>query len=840
MEKFQLKKTLPYIIGILIFVLITMIYFNPLILGKKLQQADIKNFKGMSKEIVDFRDKTGDEPLWTNSMFGGMPAYQISVKYKTNFVRFFDDFFKIGLRNPAGLVFLYFLGFFFLLIVLKVDPWLCIVGAIAFAFSSYFFIIIEAGHNTKAHAIGYMAPVLAGIILTFRGKYILGGILTALFLALELEAGHPQITYYLLLIVIILGIFEIEYSIKEQTYLHFLKSLGILIAAAILAVLTVSTNLWATYEYSKTTIRGKSELTNNKENKTSGLDKDYATAWSYGVSESFSLMIPNTKGGATGVLGNNKKAMKNVDSQFKNPVAQQNQYWGDQPFTSGPVYAGAIIIFLFILGLFIVKGRFKWVLLTATILALFLSWGKNFMPLTDFFLDYVPGYNKFRAVSMTMVIAELCIPLLAILAVNEILKDPGIIKKFKNKFFIALGLTGGLSIIFYLLPDTFFGFLSQMEIEQFDKYRQSESNTQHLDLFMANLETARITIFRSDTLRSFFFIIAGATTIWLFSIKKINKSIFILILGALFLIDLVPISQRYLNNDNFVRKSKVEKPFQATIADQEIIKDTDPNFRVLNMAVSTFNDASTSYFHKSIGGYHGAKLRRYQELIEHNITVEQQKIIEIFSGNPNYSEVTEGLSKLSVLNMLNTKYIISDPAQAPIRNIFAYGNAWFVDNYIIAENADEEIDLLNKYNLKQSAVVDKRFEQQLTGYQFGIDSTANIKLTHYKPNELKYKFNSGKDQLAVFSEIYYEKGWNAYVDEKLTPHFRTDYVLRAMIIPAGEHEIVFKFEPKVYSIGESISLISSLLLIILLIGGLYYEFMQTYKQKNKSKVIKLK
>jgi len=840
MEKFQLKKSLPYIIGILIFVLITMIYFNPLILGKKLQQADIKNFKGMSKEIVDFRDKTGDEPLWTNSMFGGMPAYQISVKYKTNFVRFFDDFFKIGLPHPASLVFLYFLGFFILLIALKVDPWLCIVGAIAFAFSSYFFIIIEAGHNTKAHAIGYMAPVLAGIILTFRGKYILGGTLTALFLALELEAGHLQITYYLLLIVVILGFFEEVYSIKEKTYMHFLKSLGILIAAAILAVLTVSTNLWATYEYSKTTIRGKSELTNNKENKTSGLNKDYATAWSYGVSESFSLMIPNTKGGASGVLGNNKKAMENVDRQFKNPVAQQNQYWGDQPFTSGPVYAGAIIIFLFILGLFIVKGRFKWILLTATILSLFLSWGKNFMPLTDFFLDYVPGYNKFRAVSMTMVIAELCIPLLAILAVNEILKDPGIIKRFKNKFFIALGLTGGLSIIFYLLPDTFFGFLSQIEIEQFDKYRQSGSDTQHLDLFMANLETARIAIFRSDTLRSFFFIIMGATAIWLFSIKKINRNIFILILGALFLIDLVPISQRYLNNDNFVRKSKVEKPFQATIADQEIIKDTDPNFRVLNMAVSTFNDASTSYFHKSIGGYHGAKLRRYQELIEHNITVEQQKIIEIFSGNPNYSKITEGLSKLSVLNMLNTKYIIADPAQAPIRNIFAYGNAWFVDNYIIAENADEEIDLLNKYNLKQSAVVDKRFEQQLTGYQFGIDSTANIKLTHYKPNELKYKFNSGKNQLAVFSEIYYEKGWNAYVDEKLTPHFRTDYVLRAMIIPAGKHEIVFKFEPKVYSIGESISLISSLLLIILLIGGLYYEFMQTYKQKNKSKVIKLK
>ena len=834
MENFQLKKSMPYIVGILIFVLITMIYFNPLIQGKKLKQTDITNFKGMSKEIVDFRDKTGDEALWTNSMFGGMPAYQISVKYKNNFVRFFDKIFQLNLPHPASLVFLYFLGFFILLIVLKVDPWLCIVGAIAFAFSSYFFIIIEAGHNSKAHAIGYMAPVLAGIILAFRGRYVLGGILTALFLALELKAGHPQITYYLLLIVIILGIFELINTIKEKTYPVFFKAMGFLLIAAILAVLTVSTNLWATYEYGKETIRGKSELTSDKENRTSGLDKDYATAWSYGISESFSLMIPNAKGGASGVLGNNKKAMEKVDRQFKRPVAQQNHYWGDQPFTSGPVYAGAIIIFLFILGLFIVKGRLKWILLTATILSLLLSWGKNFMPFTEFFLDYVPGYNKFRAVSMTLVIAELCIPLLAILAVNKIIKDPGIIKKLKNKFLIALGLTGGLSLIFYLLPETFFGFLSQVEIDQFDKYRQGGSNAQQLDLFMANLESARISIFRSDAIRSFFFIIFGAAAVWLFSIKKISKNIFILILGVLFLADLVPISHRYLNNDNFVRKSKVDKPFQASIADQEIIKDTDPNYRVLNMAVSTFNDASTSYFHKSIGGYHGAKLRRYQELIEHNITVEQQKLIAIFSGNINYNKVTEGLSKLSVLNMLNTKYIIVNPAQAPIRNIFAYGNAWLVDNFVIAENADKEIDLLNKYNLKQSAVVDKRFEQQLTGYQFGIDSTASIKLTNYKPNELKYQFNSIKNQLVVFSEIYYEKGWNAYVDGKPTPHFRADYVLRAMIIPAGEHNVVFKFEPKVYNVGEKVSLISSILLILLLIGGLYYEFQKVNKPGNKS------
>ncbi|MCD4772867.1 MAG: YfhO family protein [Bacteroidales bacterium] len=834
MENFQLKKSIPFIVGILIFVLITMIYFNPLIQGKKLQQADITQFKGMSKEIVDYRDKTGDEALWTNSMFGGMPAYQISVKYKTNFVRFFDDIFKLRLPHPASLVFLYFLGFFILLLVLKVDPWLSIVGAIAFAFSSYFFIILEAGHNSKAHAIGYMAPVLAGIILTFREKYILGGTLTALFLALELEAGHPQITYYLLLIVIILGIFELINTIIEKTFPGFFKAMGVLLIAAILAVLTVSTSLWATYEYGKTTIRGKSELTSDKENRTSGIDKKYATDWSYGIAESFSLMIPNTKGGASGVLGNNEKAMQKVDRQFKKPVAQQNHYWGDQPGTSGPVYVGAIIIFLFILGLFIVKGRLKWILLTATILSLFLSWGKNFMPFTEFFLDYVPGYNKFRAVSMTLVIAELCIPLLAILSVNKILKDPEIIKRLKNKFFIALGLTGGLSLIFYLLPNTFFGFLSQVEIDHFNLYRQNGADAQQLDLFMANLESARISIFKSDTIRSFFFIILSAALIWLFSIKKISKNIFILILGVLFLADLVPISHRYLNNDNFVRKSKVNNPFQASIADQEIIKDQDIDYRVLNLAVNTFNDASTSYFHKSIGGYHGAKLRRYQELIKKYISQEQQQLVDILSSNTNYNVLNKSLSKMSVLNMLNTKYIIVDPAQPPIRNMFAYGNAWFVDNYISAENADEEIDFLGKYNLKQSAIVDKRFEQQLTGYKFGIDSTASIKLKHYKPNELRYKFNSGKDQLVVFSEIYYKMGWNAYVDGNLTPHFRANYVLRGMIIPAGEHNIIFKFEPKVYSIGENISLVSSILLILLLIGGLYYEIRKALKPENKS------
>ncbi len=832
MKNIPIKNIVPYAVAIVIFIIITMVYFNPLLQGKKIRQDDITRHKGMSKEIVDFREKTGDEALWTNSMFGGMPAYQISVKYKSNLISYFDKIFRLGLPHPAAYVFLYFIGFFILLLVLGVDPWLSFAGSIAFAFSSYFFIIIEAGHNSKAHAIGYMAPVLAGMILCYRGKYLWGGILTALFLALELRAGHPQITYYLLIIAIILGIYEFVNAIKEKKYIPFLRSVGVLIIAALLAVLTHSTNLWATYEYGKYTIRGKSELTSNLDNKTTGLDKDYATAWSYGVPETFSLMIPNTKGGATGVLGNNKKVMKDVDRQFKQAIAGQNHYWGNQPFTSGPVYVGAIIVFLFVLGIFIVPGRLKWVLVSATVLSIFLSWGKNFMPLTDFFLDYIPGYNKFRAVSMTLVIAELCMPLLAILTVNEIFRNPGIIKEKQKQFFIAFGLTGGLALIFYLVPSLFFNFLSNDEIIQFDEVRKSADPNQ-LSLFISNLEQARISIFKADAIRSFFFILLGGLVLWLYSMKKIGWKILVSALAILFLIDMTTICYRYLNNENFVRKSKVTKPYQASAADKEIFKDTNPDFRVLNIAVNTFNDASTSYFHKSIGGYHGAKLRRYQELIDHQISSEKEKIVNTLTNNPTLLSINNTLGKLPVLNMLNTKYIIYDPARIPLINNSALGNAWFVENYKIVDNADEEIAALNNFNPDKIAIVDKRFEDQLTGKKFESDSLSAIKLTEYQPNHLVYSSKSSDDQLAVFSEIYYDKGWNAYIDGKPAPYFRADYVLRAMIVPAGDHTIEFKFEPKVYKVGENISLISSILLILLLIGGLYYEIRKNLKSENK-------
>ncbi len=809
MRNLSIKSAIPYLAAIVIFIVITMAYLNPLIEGKKLRQDDITRNKGMSKEIVDYREKTGNEPLWTNSMFSGMPAYQISTKYPANLIRFIDQIFLLGLPHPADLVFLYMIGFFILLIVLGVNPWLGIAGSIAFGLSSFFLIVLEAGHNSQAHAIGYMAPVIAGVILTYRGKYILGGVVSALFLALEVWAGHPQISYYLMLLLLIFGIVQLIDAIRSKKYANFFKASAIVIAAGIIAVLTNIASLWATYEYGKYTIRGKTDLTTDKENRTSGLDKDYATQWSYGVAESFSLMIPDIKGGATGYIGNDEYALKNVDEQYKQTVANNtNKYWGDQPFTSGPVYAGAIIVFLFIYGLFLIKGKMKWWLLAGTLLSIMLAWGKNFMPLTDFFLDYFPGYNKFRAVSMTLVIAELTIPLLAIIALNKVLSDPAGIKhkiriaKFQiDPFYLAFSITAGITLLFALFPSVFFNFLSDQEVLSIA--RQKSSNPQYVSQitdYYANVEVARKAILRADAFRSLVFIILGGAAVYAFTIGKLKKNYTIAAITLLILIDMWFVDKRYLNNDSFISKSKSETPYVKTKADELILKDKDPDYRVLNLTVDPFADASTSYFHKSIGGYHGAKLRRYQELYDHQI---------------------KGKYNMSVLDMLNTRYIIQpdDKKQPTVYpNVNACGNAWFVREVKFVKNADEELNALTDFDPEKTAVVDENFSKYLEGFTPSFDSTALIKLVEYEPNDLKYQVNTSKDQLAVFSEIYYDKGWNAYVDGKKMPYFRADYVLRAMIIPAGKHLVEYKFEPIAYSVGEKISFASSLLLILLVVG----------------------
>ena len=824
MKTFDFKKYIPHIAAIFIFLFLALAYLSPVLEGKKLQSNDVSNFKGMSKEIVDFRAKTGEEPLWTNSMFGGMPAYQISTEYKGNMIRYIDKILRLGLPHPAWIVFLYMLGFYILLIVLRVNPWVALAGAIAYGFSSYFFIILEAGHNSKAHAIAYMAPVLAGFILTYRRKYLTGGLLTALFLALELQAGHPQITYYLMLAILLFGVTELFNAIKTKEYQPFVKSSAVVIIAVILAVLTNITSLWATWEYGKYTIRGKTELTTEKENRTSGLDKDYATQWSYGVGETFSLMIPDVKGGASGVIGNDSYALDGVDSRFKEYVANSaNRYWGNQPFTSGPVYVGAIIMFLFLYGLFIVKGDLKWWILAATILSIMLSWGKNFMPLTDFFLDYFPGYNKFRAVSMILVIAELMIPILAILALNQIFNDP---ESFNKKiallgmkvdpFYLSLGITAGISLLFALMPGVFFDFISDQEVQTIAQQQKSnpEYGKQIADFF-ANVEIARERILKADAFRSFIFIMLAAVVIWMYAKAKLKKGYALVAITLLILIDMWSVDKRYLNNDKFVSASKVSVPFRKTKADEFILKDKDPDFRVLNLTVDPFADASTSYYHKSIGGYHGAKLRRYQELYDHQI---------------------KGKFNMAVLNMLNTKYIIqADKNKQPtvMPNTQVLGNAWFVDSIKWVKNADEELDALSDFDPAKTAVIDERFKPELKGFMPVKDSTAMIKLVSYAPNDLKYQVNTHKDQLAVFSEIYYPKGWNAYIDGELKSHFRVNYVLRAMIVPAGKHLVEFKFEPKVYFVGEKISLASSLLLILILLGYIGYEIKKKVSAKEE-------
>lgn len=799
MKNISFKQVLPYLSAVVIFLVISLAYFSPLLEGKKLKQSDITQWKGMSKEISDFRESSGEEALWTNSMFGGMPAYQISVRYKGNVLRYLDQLMQLYLPQPAGMLFLYMIGFFILLLVLKVDKWLAIAGAVAFAFSSYLFIIFEAGHNSKAHAIGYMAPVLAGIILTYRGRYLAGGIMAAIFLSLELLTNHLQITYYLMIIAGIFVVTELIGSIREKKLPGFAKATGVLLIASILALATNITSIWATYEYGKETIRGKTELTTEKTNRTSGLDKDYATGWSYGMMETFTMLIPNFNGGSSqGALSEKSNVYKtlrenNIDTnQAKNIIKALPLYWGDQPGVAGPVYIGAIIMFLFVLALFVVDNRFKWWLLAATVLSILLSWGKNFMPLTDFFLHYVPGYNKFRAVSMTLVIAELCIPLLAILGLQKVISGDIERKKLTKYLYYSIGITGGISLFFALAGSSIFSFAASVDANL-------------PEWLIEPLRQDRAAILSADAFRSLLFILLAGAAIWAMVNKVVIKTPLVLfsVLIMLFLIDMWTVNRRYLNNDSFVRKSVDAVPFQPSVADEIIMKDKDPNFRVFNQTVGNpFADASTSYFHKSLGGYHGAKLRRYQELIDFHLA----------KGNMN------------VYNMLNTKYfIVPDPqgGQPQMQiNMEALGNVWFVNNARMVNNADEEINALTDFVPTETAVYDKRFASQLEGRIISKDSTATISLTDYKPNHLTYKSQTGSDQLAVFSEIYYDKGWNAYIDGKSAPYIRANYVLRAMIVPAGSHTIEFKFEPKVYATGEKIAYASSILLVLLALGTL--------------------
>ena len=809
MDKF--KKFLPHILVVVGLAALALGYMNPVLKGKTLVQSDIVNFLGMSKEIKDFREATGEEPLWTNSMFGGMPAYQISTLYPSNWSKKILKAFKSVLPQPADYLFLMLIGGYLMFLMMGV-PWrYALVGSIAFAFASYTVIIIEAGHNSKVHAMAYMAPVLGSILLTYRGRIWLGSALLALFLSLQIATNHLQITYYLLLTVLILGIVKLVDAIRQNQLPQFAKATGLMVIAALFAVGPNFGALWTTADYGQETMRGKSELSAKKE--SSGLDKDYAMRWSYGVGETFTLLVPNFMGGSSmnsflsdeesatyqGFVSNRPTTQEEAQ-QMQQLQQMTTSYWGAQPFTSGPVYLGAIIVFLAVLAMFVIKTNDKWWLLGAFILSIMLSWGENFAAFSDLFFNYFPGYNKFRAVSMTLVIAQLVLPVLAVLGLKAFF-DAENRKELQKPLMIATGVVGGLCLVFALVPSIFLDFMTGQDTNLIGT---------RFEWLLDGLQEDRAGLLKSDAMRSLVFVLLTAGLLFVYQMNKVKAGVVGLVIATLVLIDLWTVDQRYLTEDDFVRKSKAKNVIAPTAADKQILADKDPNFRVINLAANTFNDSKTSYFHKSIGGYHGAKLKRYQELVDSCISQ----------------------TNLAVLNMLNTKYFITPDAQgrpSVRRNPLALGNAWFVEDFKIVENADQELNFLtrNDFNPEKVAVIDKRFEDKLNGYQAEKDSTANIYFVEYKPNYLKYETEASRDQLAVFSEIYFANGWNAYIDGELKPHWRANYVLRSMVVPAGEHTVEFKFEPEIYYTGEKVSLAGSILLILFVLGGVVVDARST-------------
>ncbi len=809
--KNTLTKSIPIVIAILVFVVLSISYFYPAIEGKRIMGHDNSTSRGMAEEIRLFQKAEGYNPLWTNSMFGGMPGYQISFGPKNFLMSTVSKLFYF-LGRPFSFLFLYFVGFYFLLLSIRINTKLAIIGAIAFAFSSYSIIIIAVGHSTKAIAIGYLVGVIGSVVLAYRGKQLLGAVLFAIFLGLQIRASHYQITYYGLIMIIILGITEFVYAMKEKRLSAFCKTIGFLVPATIIAVCMNLTSLWTTYEYAKQTIRGPSELTSSNKNKTSGLDKDYAVQWSYGIDETLTLLIPNFKGGGSQINPKVDSETYRVMQQrgvqnLRQSVQSVGMYHGDQPMTSGPVYVGAIIVFLFVLGLFIVKGRYKWWLVSATVVSIVLSWGSNIMWLTDFLLDYLPLYNKFRVPSMILVIAQVAMPLLGIIALNDILSGTVDNKVWIRGLKWSVLIVVGILLPFIIIPEKFFDFTNASDLTRYPEWLRD------------SLILDRKSMLRADALRSLIFIILGAGVIYIWHKKKIRTNLFIFLLGILILADLWMVDKRYLNESHFKVKREVLNPFPETIVDREILKDKDLSYRVLPLQ-NPFADARASSFHKSIGGYHAAKLRRYQELIKHHIDPELRQLIRGINSSNQPSLI---FSSLPVINMLNTRYFIYDLNRAPIRNTKSLGNAWFVHDYKIVENADQEIAMMKGFNPKVTAIVDKRFEKIISSTTFSEDKNGSILMTDYKPNHLKYSYSSSSDQLTVFSEIYYDKGWNAYIDGIQVPYFRTNYVLRAMVIPAGEHIVEFKFEPRSYYIGSTISLASSIFLLLVLIAYVIYE-----------------
>ncbi len=819
-----LKKVLPHVVAVVLFVLATMIYFSPIFFdGKQLRQGDILQANGSSVEINEYRERTGKEALWTNAVFSGMPAYQISVQYHNNWLQYLGSFLTLGLPSPAYMIFLAFLGFYIMLLCFKVNPWLAIVGAFAYGLSTYFMLIAGAGHNTKMRAMDYMPPIIGGLYLAYaRRKMWLGVLVVCLALGLQIRANHLQITYYTAIIVLIFIIFELVRIIKEKQYSSFIKTSAAMIIAVVLAVGVNITNVLLTAEYTPYSTRGQSELADETGDQTKGLDKSYILEdYSYGIAETMNLFIPNfIGGGSVSEVGLNSPFYKTL---IQNGVSKRDAaesckgvptYWGNQRYTAGPVYLGAVIIFLFILGLFVVKGQVKWWLLTATLLSIALAWGKHFGFLSNLFIDFFPMYNKFRTVSMTLTIAMLTVPLLGILAVNEMLGNNLTVIDKKKALQKSTLITGGIALLFALAPGLFFSF-------------DATADSNYPEWLVTTLRDTREWLLRNDAIRSLLFVAGAAAVLWFSTIGKLKFTSTITILSALIVVDLWSVDKRYLNDHSFFPEKQRVNAASPSPADRDILQDKSLDYRVLNLTVDPFSDASTSFFHKSLGGYHGAKMERYQDLISSQLIPEIRTLL----SPKTEQELQLKLRNSAAINMLNTKYVIVDKQQKPISNPGALGNAWTVANIKWVDDANAEIAALNGFNPAHVAVVDKRYQPALEGFSARYDSTASVKLASYEPNHLVYEYQSQLPQMVVFSEIFYDKGWNAYVDGELTPYVRADYVLRAMAVPAGKHEIVFKFEPKSYARGERISLMASIGIILLVLGVAAKEFYDTRKKQ---------
>ena len=828
----SMKRLLPDIVAIIFFAVISFVYFFPAVTeGRILSQHDSVAGIGAGQEGKEYYEETGERTRWTNSIFGGMPTYQMSPSYdSTDCLRGVEKLYHLFLPTYVWYVFVMLLGFYLLLRAFDFKVWMAALGAILWAFSSYFFIIIAAGHIWKLITLAYIPPTIAGMVMIYRGRYGWGALVTALFVALQIVSNHVQMSYYFLFVMLFMAIAYGVMAYRQQKLASYAKATGVLVLAGCLGVCINLSNLYHTYQYSKESMRGKSELVKpDTGNQTSsGLERDYITQWSYGIDETVSLWIPNVKGGASVPLAVNRKAMEKANPMYMSVYQQLGQYWGEQPGTSGPVYVGAFVMFLFVLGIFVVKGPMKTALVAATVLSVLLSWGKNFMSFTDFFLDYVPMYDKFRAVSSILVIAEFTIPLLAMMTLKKFMETPDMWKQHKQDIAISFGLTGGLALVFAVLPDLFFpSYVSTMEMQAL----QAIPSNQLVGL-LANLEEVRQSIFTSDAWRSFGIILVGVALLYAYAIGKIKDTVLMGALIVLCLGDMWSVNKRYLYDEQFVPAQKQVQGFAQSPTDKLILQDKALDYRVLNLASNTFNENNTSYWHKSIGGYHAAKLRRYQELIEAHISGEMQQIFrQVAQTSGDMTKVDASL--FPVVNCLNTRYLIfplDGNTTAPLLNPHALGNAWFVDEVKSVANANEELDALKQVALDKVAVVDQRFQKELSQAVAG-DTLRQIKLVNYLPNELKYEVNSEKGGVVVFSEIYYP-GWRSWIDGEEVAHGRADYVLRAMQVPAGKHEIVFKFDPASLHVTETVAYVSLALLLLLTVGLVLNQVRQNRKAKE--------